>query len=149
MPSSDCGWLFIGALYEYDYGDKTAIPACQTVLFLWHWQFFWSMWGTVLISRSRHSTISNPLAAGVTTRKAAVTSAITCLIGIVVAAPPLFTWAKYLFKYVVLDDGYFVTVYTRDSSNTANYLSFVLVYFGVSYWLPLAILSGQNSEISH
>ena len=133
-------WLFIEALYGYDYGDKTAIPACQTVLFLWHWQFFWSMWGTVVISQSRHSTISNPLAAGVTTRKAAVTSATTCLIGLVVAAPPLFTWAKYVIKYALLGDGHFITFCTLDLSNTANYLSFVLVYFGVSYWLPLAIV---------
>ena len=86
------------------------------------------------------STLDHQQSSGVTTRKAAVTSAITCLIRIVVAAPPLFTWAKYLFKYVVLDDGYFVTVCTRDNSNTANDLSFVLVYFGVSYWLPLAIV---------
>ena len=133
-------WLFIEALYEYDYGDKTALPACQTLLFLWYWQFFWSMWGTVLISQSRHSTISNPLAAGVTTRKAVVTSAITCLMGFVVAVPPLFTWAKYVIQYVLLHDGHFVAFCTLDLSNTANYLSFVLAHFGVSYWLPLAIV---------
>ena len=36
-------WLFIFALYDYDYGNQRMIPACQTVLFLWHWQFCWSM----------------------------------------------------------------------------------------------------------
>ena len=133
-------WLFIFALYDYDYGNQRMIPACQTVLFLWHWQFCWSMWGTVLISRSRYLTISNPLAPDVTTRKAAITSAITCLIGIIIATLPLVTWAKYVFKYVLLQDGYFTTLCTRDNSNPCNYLSFLLVYFGISYWLPLAFV---------
>ena len=133
-------WLCIFALYDYDYGEQGVIPACKTVLFLWHWQFCWSLWGTVLISRSRYLTISNPLAPGVTTRKAAITSAITCLIGIIIASLPLFTWAKYVFRYEMLHDGYFITLSSRDNSNLTNYLSFLLVYFGISYLLPLAIV---------
>ena len=132
--------LFVRALPEYEFGNQHGENACLAVLFLWHWQFCWSMWGTVLIAQSRHSTIRNPLAAGVTTRKAAIKSAITCLIGIVIATPPLFTWARYINKYIVLPNGSFFVRCGRDRSNYANYLSFVLVYLGVSYWLPFVIV---------
>ncbi|XP_065845451.1 rhodopsin-like [Oscarella lobularis] len=133
-------WVFIVTRYDYNYGEQGMIPACKAVLFLWHWQFCWSLWGTVLISRSRYLTISNPLAPSVTTRKAAITSAITCLIGFFIAALPLFTWAKYVFIYKILGSGYFTTFCMHDRSNFTDYLSLLLVYFGISYWLPLAIV---------
>ena len=93
-------WLFIKTLPEYEFGNQHGANACLAVLFLWHCQFCWLMWGTVLIALSRYSTIRDNLAAGVTTQKAAIKSAITCLIGIVIATPPLFTWARYINKYV-------------------------------------------------
>ena len=130
----------IRALPNTEFGNQHGENACLAVLFLWHWQFCWSMWGTVLIAQSRHSTIRDPLAAGVTTRKAAITSAITSLIGFVIATPPLFTWARYINTYIIYPNGLFVVRCGRDISNRANYLSFVFVYFGVSYLLPLAIV---------
>ena len=104
------------------------------------------------IARRRYLTIRNPLAHGVTTRKAAIASALTCAIGIVVAVPPLFTWAKYTLIYSV-KDGYYDEVCVVDFSDPINYISLLLFRFAVSFWLPSAIiiyyLAATLAEVSH
>ena len=134
-------WVFTFSVRGYELDDtQEASNACVSFYFFWHWQFFWSMWGTVLISQSRYSTLKDPFADGVTTRKAAIASAITFAIGIVIAVPPLFTWAKYALKVYVAPSGYYRLVCTVDRSDPAKILSFVVFYYGLSYWVPFVIV---------
>ena len=107
VPSefSECGYLPSDSRPTIT-NSQAGSNACAAFLFCWHWQLFWSTWGTVLISYSRYWTIKDPLADGVTTRKAAFASAATCLMGIVIAVPPLFTWARYEMGSFVDPNGY-------------------------------------------
>ena len=133
-------WIFAFGFASYDYNSQAGSNACAAFLFCWHWQLFWSTWGTVLMSYSRYRTIKNPLADGVTTRKAAFASAATCLMGIVIAVPPLFTWARYEMGSFVDPNGYYTLFCAVDPSNSTNYISFLLFYYGLSYWLPFMIV---------
>ena len=133
-------WIFAFGLSSYGYNSRAGSNACVPFFFFWHWQFFWSTWGTVLISRSRYRTIKDPLADGVTTRKAAFASTATCLMGIVIAVPPLFTWARYKMSTFVDPNGYYSHYCVVDQSNHTNYLSFLLFYYGISYWLPFVFV---------
>ena len=130
----------------YDYGSQEAKNSCVYFLFFSYTHLLWSTWGTVLQARSRYSTIRNPLAPGVTTRKAAIASAVTCAIGIVVAVPPLFTWAKYTLIYSI-KDGYYDEVCVVDFSNLINYISLLLSQSPALRKHHL--LSRGNAEISH
>ncbi|XP_065846846.1 ultraviolet-sensitive opsin-like [Oscarella lobularis] len=132
--------FFAYELKTYEYGSHERRDACAFILFLDLWQAFWSMWATVLILQSRHSTIRDPLEAGITTGKATIASVVTCAMGIAIAMPLFFTWTKYKVTYIIRDDGYFVDICYRDVSNLTNHLSFMLFYTGVSYWLPFSFV---------
>ncbi|XP_065846845.1 ultraviolet-sensitive opsin-like [Oscarella lobularis] len=135
--------LFLTFSYQlkaYKYGSDERRNTCVFMLFLDNWQSFWSMWATVLILQSRHSTIRDPLAPGITTRKATIASVITCLMGIVIVLPLFFTWTKYKVTYIIGKDGYFLAVCFRDVSNFTGYVSFTFFFTGVSHWLPFAIV---------
>ena len=128
----------IRKLMRYDLGNQEAENICVTTLFLLYAQFFWSMWGAVLVQQSRYSTVRDPLAPGVSTRKAAIASACTCATGIVIAMLPFFTWAKYKLTYAIADDQY-TEICSADLSDHNNYISFSLFYYILSYWLPVAV----------
>ena len=49
----------------HEFGSQAPKNFCVYFLFIGYWQFFWSVWATILIVRSRYSTICNPLAPGV------------------------------------------------------------------------------------
>ena len=137
--------IFLSSVFAYEmkpykYESHERRNACAFILFIDHWQSFWSMWATVLILQSRHTTIRDPLAPGITTRKATIASAVTCAIGIVIGMTLFFTWTKYTVTYVIREDGYFVDICFRDVSNFTNYLSFTLFYTGISYFLPFLIV---------
>ena len=125
-------------LMKYDVGNQEAESVCLTTLFLLYAQFFWSMWGAVLVQQSRYSTVRDPLAPGVSTRKAAIASACTCATGIVIAMLPFFTWAKYKLMYAI-EDGQYTEICSADLSDHNNYISFSLFYYILSYWLPVAV----------
>ena len=135
--------LFLTFSYQsktYEYGSHERRNTCVFMLFLDNWQSFWSMWATVLILQSRHSTIRDPLAPGITTRRATIASVITCLMGIVIVMPLFFTWSKYKVTYIIGKDGYFFALCFRDVSNFTGYVSFTFFFTGVSHWLPFAII---------
>ena len=52
----------------------------------------------------------------------------------------LFTWAKYALKVYVAPSGYYRLVCTVDRSDPAKILSFVVFYYGLSYWVPFVIV---------
>ena len=60
--------------------------------------------------------------------------------GIVIAVPPLFTWARYEIGSFVDPNGYNTLFCAVDPSNSTNYISFLLFYYGLSYWLPFVIV---------
>ena len=126
------------SLMKYNVGNQEAKNICVTTLFIVYAQFFWSMWGAVLLQYSRYSTVRDPLAPGVSTRKATIASTITCAIGIVIAVPPFFTWAKYTLTYAI-EDGQYIEQCFANFSNPTNHISFTFFYYTVSYWLPVAV----------
>ena len=136
--------LFIYGMTQ-KFGSLAQKNFCAYFLFLAYWHFFWSMWASILIVRSRYLTICNPLAPGVSTRRATIASIITCVVGIVIAMPPLFTWARYTVVYSI-NSGYYTEQCVIDFSNRVDHLSFVLFYFGLSYFLPVAIITYYLSK---
>ena len=129
--------VFIYGMTTQKFGSLAQKNFCVYFLFLAHWHFFWSMWATILIVRSRYLTICNPLAPGVSTRRAAIASIVTCAMGIVIAMPPLFTWAKYTNIYSI-ENGEQCVI---DFSNHVNHLSHFLFYYGLSYVLPVVVIT--------
>ena len=129
----------IRRLMKYDVGNQEAENLCVTTLFLLYAQLCWSMWGAVLLQQSRYSTVRDPLAPGVSTRKAIILSATTCAIGVGIAVPPFFTWAKYTLTYVVVDGQYIVEQCFTSFADSTSHISFTLFYYTLSYWLPVAV----------
>ena len=61
--------------------------------------------------------------------------------------PPLFTWAKYTIAYSI-KNGYYREQCVVDFSTRDDHLSFMLFYFGLSYFLPVPIITYYLSKTS-
>ena len=133
-------WLAVYSIgtIESDAEEAHHGRACIAFLFLWHFQIFWSMWGTVLISFSRYLTIARPFRPSITTRKAALAIASTLTVGIVVASLPFYTWAKYRLRYISSEYYYRCSI---DYDGTSKYITFYIFFFASSYAIPLALVT--------
>ena len=131
-------WVFPVFFFRLQAVTEGDIISCKIFLFLWDFQFFWSMWGTVLIAYSRYSTVSRPLEANITTRKAAIAIGCTCATGVIIALLPFFGWAQYDIRYKFSSQSYVCSL-TENKKNQA--MSFSIFYYGLAYATPLALVS--------
>ena len=130
--------LTVLSFSDVDSEIKVVVHAivCKTFQAIWHFQFFWSMWGPVLIAYNRYSMVAHPFRPSITTRKAAIAIAFTCAVRLFIASLPFYTWAKYSFRYIPMKGVYTCEI---DHKDFKKYLSFRIFYHGISYAVPVTL----------
>ena len=120
------------------FSDIRHAEVCKTFMAIWHFQFFWLMWGTVLITYNRYSMVAHPFRPGITTRKVAIEIACTCTVGLFIASLPFYTWAKYTLRDNPKKNTYRCGI---DHSDFKKYISFRISYFAVFYAIPVILIA--------
>ena len=129
-------WSFQKFFFRVNAITDGDVVSCKIFLFLWYFQFFWSMWGTVLIVYGRYSTVYRPLETNITTHKAAIAICCTCATGVIVALFPVFGWAQYDIRYQFQS---YTCLLAENKENQA--MSFSIFYFGLTFAIPLVLVT--------
>ncbi|XP_065826886.1 opsin-VA-like [Oscarella lobularis] len=130
-------WSFQMFFFRVEAVTDGYLVSCKIFLYLWYFQFFWSMWGTVLIAYSRYSTVSRPLETSLTTRKAAIAAGCACIMGVIIALFPVFGWAQYDVRYMFYSQSYTCLL---TGKNDNDIMSFYIFYFALAYGIPLVLV---------
>ena len=133
-------WITVLSFTDIDSEYKAARYAnvCKAFTAIWHFQFFWLMWGTVLITYNRYSMVAHPFRPGITTRKALIEIACTCAVGLFIVSLPFYTWAKYSLRHYPKKKAYKCGI---DKTDFKMYLSFTIFYYAISYAVPVTLVT--------
>ncbi|XP_065845892.1 neuropeptide FF receptor 1-like [Oscarella lobularis] len=133
-------WITVLSFTDIDSEYKAARYAnvCKAFTAIWYFQFFWLMWGTVLITYNRYSMVAHPFRPGITTRKALIEIACTCAVGLFIASLPFYTWAKYSWRHYPKKKAYKCGI---DKTDFKMYLSFTIFYYTISYAVPVTLVT--------